>query len=163
MSGVPYAAMLGERDPQAVIAETPGRLARVLDRVPASQADAPTTPGKWSLREIMAHMADCEIAWSWRLRMAYELERAQMQPFEQDAWAKMYAQYTLEAAKATFTALRAWNVAFVAGLSEAGKRKPIFHPVRGEETLWTLVQIMAGHDLHHLATLETQFPGLGER
>ena len=77
-----------------------------------------------------------------------------MQPFEQDPWARMYGQYTFAAARATFLALRAWNVAFVGGLSEADKRKPIYHPERGEETLWTIVEIMAGHDLHHLAALE---------
>ena len=51
-------------------------------------------------------------------------------------------------------ALRAWNVAFVRGLSEVDKRKVLTHPERGEETLWTIVEIMGGHDLHHLATLE---------
>jgi len=154
MSGVPYAEALGGRDPQVVIAETPVRLARALEGVTVQQAEVHPAPGKWNLREIVAHLADCEIAWSWRLRIAYEKDRAEMQPFDQDPWAKMYGQYTMEMAKATFYALRAWNVAFVAGLSEADKRKAIFHPERGEETLWTLVEIMAGHDLHHLKTLE---------
>jgi hypothetical protein len=104
----------------------------------------------------MAHLADCEIAWSWRLRIAYEKDRAEMQPFEQDPWAKMYGQYTLAAAKATFFALRALNVAFVEGLSEADRGKAIVHPERGEETLWTIAEIMAGHDLHHLKTLDSR-------
>jgi uncharacterized damage-inducible protein DinB len=154
VSGVPYAGVLGGLDAQAVIAETPVRLGRVLERVTAEEAEVRPAVGKWNLREVMAHLADCEIAWSWRLRMAYEKERAEMQPFDQDLWAKMYGQYSMEMAKATFFALRAWNVAFVEGLSEADKRKAIVHPERGEETLWTIVQIMAGHDLHHLKTLE---------
>jgi hypothetical protein len=45
-------------------------------------------------------------------------------------------------------------VAFVGALSEADRRKGYTHPERGEETLWTLVEIMAGHDLHHLAGLK---------
>jgi uncharacterized damage-inducible protein DinB len=126
----------------------------VLEGVTAEQAEVRPAVGKWNLREVMAHLADCEIAWSWRLRIAYEKERAEMQPFDQDPWAKMYGVYSLEMAKATFYALRAWNVAFVGGLNEAERRKVIFHPERGEETLWTLVEIMAGHDLHHLKTLE---------
>jgi uncharacterized damage-inducible protein DinB len=155
MSGVPYAEALGGRDAQVVIAETPIRLARVLEGVSAEEAELRPVPGKWCLREVMAHLADCEIAWSWRLRIAYEKDRAEMQPFEQDPWAKMYGQYSMEMAKATFFALRAWNVAFVAGLSEADKQKLYFHPEMGERPLWTLVEIMAGHDLHHLKTLET--------
>ena len=154
MSGVPYAEALGRRDPQAVIAETPVRLARVLEGVTAEQAEVRPAPGKWNLREVMAHRADCEIAWSWRLRIAYEKERAEMQQFDQEPWAKMSGQSPLDLAKATFYALRAWNVAFVAGLSEADKRKMYSHPEMGERPLWTLVEIMAGHDLHHLKTLE---------
>jgi uncharacterized damage-inducible protein DinB len=156
MSGVPYAEALGGRDAHAVIAETPVRLAAVLEGVTAEEAEVRPAPGKWCLREVMAHLADCEIAWSWRLRIAFEKDRAEMQPFEQDPWAKMYGQYSLEAAKATFFALRAWNVAFVAGLREADRGKVIVHPERGEETLWTIVEIMAGHDLHHLKTLDSR-------
>jgi uncharacterized damage-inducible protein DinB len=155
MSGVPYAEVLGGLDAQVVIAETPVRLAEALAGVTDAEAEVRPAVGKWNLREVMAHLADCEIAWSWRLRVAFEKERAEMQPFDQDPWAKMYGQYSMEMAKATFYALRAWNVAFVGGLSEADKAKVIVHPERGEETLWTLVEIMAGHDLHHLKRLES--------
>jgi uncharacterized damage-inducible protein DinB len=155
MSLVPYAEVLAGRDPQVVIVETPARWARVLEDIGAAQAEVPTAPGKWSLREIVVHMADCEIAWSWRLRQAYAEEHSKIQPFDQTAWSRMYAVYSLAEAQTLFFALRAWNVAFVGALSEADKRKPVTHPERGEETLWTIVEIMAGHDLHHLTQLET--------
>ena len=154
MSDVPYADVLAGRNPEAVIAETSRRLAACLAGISKEDAEVRPAPGKWNLREVMAHMADCEIAWAWRLRVAFEKERAVMQPFDQDPWAKMYGQYTLAVAKSTFDALRAWNVAFVAGLSEADKQKAYFHPEMGERPMWTLVEIMAGHDLHHLAALE---------
>ena len=154
MSTFPYEAALGERDPQQVIAETSGRLARVLDTLTPEQAEVQSAPGMWCVREFVALLADCEIAWSWRLRQAFGEEHATTQPFEQDAWARIYAVYSLAQARACFEALRAWNVAFVGGLSEADKQRPVTHPERGEETLWTIVQIMAGHDLHHLERLE---------
>ncbi len=158
----PYAELLGSRDPEQVIVETPSRLARVLDALTPEQVEARSAPGKWNVREIMAHLADCEIVWSWRLRYALEQDwarnRAQMQPFDQDAWARTYDRYTLAEAKALFAPLRAWNVTLIGGLSEADKSKPVMHPERGEETLWTIVQIMAGHDLHHLLKLEQMFP-----
>jgi len=154
MSMVPYAGALGGRDPQAVIAETPARWAVVLDRYTTETADVPTAPGKWSVREILAHMADCEIAWSWRLRQAYGEAHSVIQPFDQDAWSRIYKAYTFAEARDLFFALRAWNVAFVRALSEVDKRKPVTHPERGQETLWTIVEVMAGHDLHHLVKLE---------
>jgi uncharacterized damage-inducible protein DinB len=154
MSGVPYAEMLEGRDAAKVIAETPVRLGSILDGLSTAEIETRPAAGKWSVREIVAHLADCEIAWSWRLRQVLGEERVVMQPFDQDAWAKVYDAYSFEMAWATFRALRAWNVAFVGALAEEDKQKGYAHPERGEEeTLWTLVEIMAGHDLHHLAGL----------
>ncbi len=154
MSGAPYVENLKGRDAAKVIAETPVRLGLILDGLSTAEVEARPAPGKWSVREVIAHLADCEIAWSWRLRHVYGENDPMIQPFEQDAWAKVYDAYTLEAAWATFKALRAWNVAFVGALTEADKKKGYTHPERGEEKLWTLVEIMAGHDLHHLAGLK---------
>lgn len=154
MSKVPYAEMLGGRDTAKVIAETPVRLGLILDGLSTAEIEARPAPGRWCVREIVAHLADCEIVWGWRLRQALGEEHAVIQPFEQDAWAKVYDAYSLDAAWACFKALRTWNVAFVGALSEADRRKGYTHPERGEETLWTLVEIMAGHDLHHLAGLK---------
>jgi uncharacterized damage-inducible protein DinB len=150
---VPYAGALGGWDALAVIAATPGRFARVLEGVTVEQAEVPLAPGKWSLREVMAHLADCEIAWAWRLRQALAEDHAVLQPFDQDAWARVYGEYSLAEAWACYSGLRAWNVAFVRGLSEAEKERVYTHPERGEERLWTIVKIMGGHDLHHLARL----------
>ena len=155
---VPYSQNLAGRDPASVIAETPGRLSAVLDALTPAHIETPPAPGKWSVREIMAHLADCEIAWAWRLRQALADEHHQIQPFDQDAWARNYASYTFAEARTTFNALRAWNIAFIAGLANADKHRPITHPERGEENLWNLVEIMAGHDLHHLERLEELTP-----
>lgn len=154
MSGVPYAGMLEGRDAARVIAETPMRLKMILDGLSTAEIETRPAEGKWSVREIVAHLADCEIVWGWRLRQVLGEEHAVIQPFEQDAWAKVYPAYSLEAGWECFKALRAWNVAFVGALREEDRKKRYTHPERGEETLGTIVEIMAGHDLHHLARLE---------
>jgi uncharacterized damage-inducible protein DinB len=146
--------MLEGRDAAKVIAETPVRLGLILDGLSTAEIEMRPAEGKWSVREIIAHLADCEIAWGWRLRHVLGEEHAVIQPFEQDAWAKVYDAYSFDAAWACFKGVRAWNVAFVAALSEADRRKGYTHPERGEERLWTLVEIMAGHDLHHLAGMK---------
>jgi uncharacterized damage-inducible protein DinB len=154
MPKIPYLDVLGEQDALAVIRSTSARLAKVYDALTPEQVEARPAPGKWNLREVMAHLADCEVAWAWRLRYVYSAESPVLQPFDQDAWAKPYNAYTLDEARATFNGLRAWNVALAGALTDADKAKIYTHPERGEETLWTLVQIMAGHDLHHLKVLE---------
>jgi hypothetical protein len=55
---------------------------------------------------------------------------------------------------ATFRALRAWNLAFIHSLTAEQRSREVTHPERGTMTVWTIVETMAGHDLHHLAALE---------
>jgi len=148
----PYAYALGERDPVKVIAETPERLAALLDGLTPEQVEAAPAPGKWSVREVVSHLADCEIAFGFRLRQTLAGE-SMIQPFDQDAWARAYGAYSAELALATFGALRDWNLALIGGLSETDKLLPVVHPERGEMTLWGIVETMAGHDLHHLQKL----------
>jgi uncharacterized damage-inducible protein DinB len=154
VAGVPYAEALGGRDAGKVIAETSERLAKALKGKTAEELEARSAPGKWCLRELVAHLADCEIAWGWRLRQVLAEDHAVLQPFDQDAWARVYGGYSYAAAWEMYKALRAWNVAFVQALNEAEKEKMYTHPERGEERLWTIVEIMGGHDLHHLKVLE---------
>jgi len=116
----------------AVIAETPGRLARVLQGVSAAQADVPLAPGKWCLREVVAHLADCEIAFGWRLRQVLAEDHVVLQPFDQDTWTQVYGAYSYAVAWETYKAMRAWNMAFVGSLTEAEKERTYLHPKHGE-------------------------------
>jgi uncharacterized damage-inducible protein DinB len=156
---IPYVRLLEGRDPLEVLAATPALLAGLLDGLSPEQVERKPSPTKWNLREIMAHLADCEIAWSWRLRQIFSEENPTLQPFEQDAWAKIYTSYSMTQARATWDALRAWNLAFLGGLTEAQKHRPATHPEIGRLTLWTVASIAAGHDRHHLHSLERVVKG----
>ena len=150
-----YIALLEGRDPGDVMAETLGRLAVLLDGVTAEEAERSPAPGKWSLREVMAHLADCEIVWSWRMRQILGEDNPRLQPFDQDKWAKAYSAYSFAQAFSTWKALRAWNLDFLRGLTEVDKERPAIHATHGDVTLWTVVSFAAGHDLHHLNALKT--------
>ena len=49
----------------------------------------------------------------------------------------------------TFQALRLWNLSLISKLMPQERQLRSVHPERGEMVLWTLVESMAGHDLHH--------------
>jgi hypothetical protein len=61
----------------------------------------------------------------------------------------------------TFQALRAWNLSLFRLLDQADLDKTATHPERGPEKAGTVIRIMAGHTLHHLAQLTT-IPGTTE-
>lgn len=153
MSLNPYAVTLGVLEPVEVIASTPEKLERLVSRLSAEQIDRKLAPHKWSVREVMAHLADCEMAFGFRLRQgAAGVEM--IQPFDQDDWARNYGAYSFSAALTTYLAVRAWNLAFIQSLTDEQKAQVIIHPERGTMTVWTIVETIAGHDRHHLEGLE---------
>ena len=149
----PYASFLGSRDPRQVIASTPARLGELLNSLGARASQNPA-PGKWSAREILCHLADCEIVFAFRLRQTLAEPHHVIQPFDQDLWANNYAAYDAASALAVFTAVRHFNELLIASLPPAAFSKPVSHPERGTMTFETIVETMGGHDLNHLAQIE---------
>jgi hypothetical protein len=150
----PYAKYLGERDPIAVIAATAGELRRLAETLGASGVERSPAPGKWNAREILCHLADCEIVFAFRLRQALAEDDHVIQPFDQDRWAAAYGAFDAQSALAVFTAVREWNRRLVAKLPASAFSKRLSHPERGEMTFQTVVETMAGHDLNHLGQIE---------
>ena len=150
----PYASFLGGQDPIPVIASTAEKLNVFIDPLSAAEVDRSPAPGKWSIREIIAHLADCEIVFSFRLRQALAEGHPIIQPFDQGIWGERYAAYDLGSAMALFTAARNWNIKLLATTNEADRHRPTTHPERGTMTFWTIVETMGGHDLNHVKQLE---------
>lgn len=150
----PYTQLLGSDDPVEVIAATAERLEELAEAIGPGRISAAPAPGKWSAREIFCHLADAEIAFSFRLRQTLAEDNHTIQPWDQEKWAPVYHAYTAEQALAAFRALRDWNVALVRSELPAAAGKAAYHPERGVMTFRVLVENMAGHDRNHLAQLE---------
>jgi hypothetical protein len=150
----PYAVHLEGRDPRDVIASTSQWLRELAEQIgPSRITDAPA-PGKWSARDILCHLADCEIVFAFRLRQALAEDHHVIQPFDQNLWAKTYGDGDANAALATFAAVRSWNLALLRGVTPEQQRKPVTHPERGEMPFDAIVETMGGHDLNHIKQLE---------
>jgi len=158
-----YTKYLGDSDPVAVMAATPGTLYRVFSTLLSTAAgqdtvNTPAEPGKWSPREVISHLADCEIAFGFRLRQALADPNNVIQPFDQDQWARHYAPYDAPSALATFATLRNWNMLLINGLQPQDWDAPVTHPERGTGTFRDLVALIAGHDLNHLQRITQLAP-----
>jgi DinB superfamily len=150
----PYAVHLEGRDPRDVIAATPQRLQQLAGRIGAAAITEAPAPGKWSARDILCHLADCEIVFAFRLRQALAEDHHVIQPFDQNLWAKTYGTGDAAAALTTFAALRAWNIALLKDVTPEQLRRPVTHPQRGEMPFDAIVETMGGHDLNHVKQLE---------
>ena len=150
----PYAQMLGDRDPLEVLAETQESIPAVAKTFGPEGLKRTYAPGKWTAAQVLAHLADSEIAFGFRVRQIIAEPELGIQTFDQDRWARRYGQMDgLEAAQ-TFQALRAWNLSLFRLLDKEEIEKSATHPERGPEKAGTVIRIIAGHTLHHLAQLE---------
>jgi len=149
----PYDKYLDGRPLETILESTAAALASALAAISPERHSVPTAPGKWSPAQIVSHLADCELAFGWRLRQIMAEDLPLLQPFDQEKWAVNYGGITAQSALETFTALRAWNMQLIRKVFPAAANRAGHHPERGHVTFQTTIETMAGHDLNHLAQL----------
>jgi uncharacterized damage-inducible protein DinB len=150
----PYAGFLGDARPHDVLEMTAITIARLIRNSDAQQLTRAPAPGKWSIRDILCHLADAEISFAFRLRQTVSEEHHVIQPFDQAAWAQPYGTLDAHDALDAFTAIRRWNLFFIRAVGTAAESKAVRHPERGEMTFRTIIETMGGHDINHLRQIE---------
>lgn len=150
----PYDKFLDGRPLETILTSTPPEIERLLATIAPDKVTASPAPGKWSPAEIVAHLADCELVFGFRLRQTLAEDAPVIQPFDQDKWAATYSGVSVRQALDVFSAMRGWNLRLIAGASPEAAARPMTHPERGTMTFQNVVETMAGHDLNHLAQLQ---------
>ena len=155
----PYAEQLGDRNPFEVIKSTPALLVDLLRGKSEAELAVPTAPGKWSLHQIVAHLADGEFVFQARMRWILFEDNPPLIPFDQDKWTAGWNregetfQQTLERYRVLRDAtLRLVNAAPVEDMKRSGT-----HSEMGRITADDVLRIIAGHDCHHIAGLQRLF------
>ena len=113
--------LLGTRDPIDVLERTPDAIRDAIAGVSDVQLSQPESPCKWSMRQVVQHLADCELVWSYRFRMVLAQERPPLTGFDQDLWAQRvhYDSAPIDEALDRFTVLRRSNLRLVADASSS--------------------------------------------
>jgi len=148
--------MLGGQNPLRIQAATPNKLGRLVGRASAAKLRKKPAPGKWSVAEIITHLADCEIVTAWRMRQILAAPGTPIQSFDQDAWAAAlhYDKRDSRKSLARFRAAREGNLELLKSLTPEQWKQHGMHAERGVETIEHIVGMMAGHDLNHLGQVE---------
>ena len=144
------------QDPVKVQSATPKKLARLIKGVPGAKLRKRPAPEKWSVAEILAHLADAEIVIGWRMRSVLGAPGTPVQAFDQDAWAAAgrYAKRDPRESIELHRALREANLALLKSLSPEQWKHFGQHAERGQESIEHIVRMMAGHDLNHIHQIE---------
>jgi hypothetical protein len=144
------------KDPVKLQAAAPARLARLLKGVSPAKARKRPAPDKWSIAEIVVHMADTEIVFGYLIRGIVGEHGARIDGFDQDAWvvALHYDERDMKKSFAEYRAFREANVALLKSLTPEQWQIRGIHKSRGPETMETVVTMFAGHDLNHFQQIE---------
>ena len=143
-------------EPFEILSSTPGRAATLIaGRTPADVQWSPE-PGRWSIAEILSHLADAEIVFGYRVRMILSSPGTAIQAFDQDRWCDSQHARTsdVSASLALFAAVRTANVALLRRLTPEERDRHGVHAERGPESIGLLIRLYAGHDRNHLAQIE---------
>jgi hypothetical protein len=148
--------LLGSQNPITVLNDTPAALRRAIAGVSPAKLTQPEAPGKWSIGQVLQHLADSDLVWGWRVRLILAQDRPPITGYDQDRWADRlrYDESEPSESLASFDVLRRANLRLIARASPADLKRVGVHTERGEESIEHLIRLYAGHDLLHLRQIE---------
>ena len=111
--------------------------------------------GKWSVRQIVSHVADAEAVAAMRLRQIIAEENPTMIAWDQNAWTERldYDKRKMSSVLEIFRVLRASNYELIKDLPESAYARTGMHSERGRISLLELVTGMAEHAENHATQL----------
>ena len=144
-----------------VLAATPRKVERLVKGVTKKRLRERPAPEKWSVTEIIAHLADAEIVWAFRVRLILGSSGTVIQGYDQDVWAG-YSDYP---SHDPALSLEVWRVnrqsilRLLKGLTKEQWQFFGMHSERGKETVTRVSEMMAGHDINHFRQIEAILKG----
>ena len=145
------------KDPLTIQRQTATQISTLIGGASVQQLTCRPSPGKWSVVEIVAHLAEDEMATSWRYRRMIEHDGGHLYGFDQDLWAQLgkYGTWSASEALELFRLLREANLRMLASLSPEQWEHSGEHAERGRLTVADLVRHMAAHDINHVKQIES--------
>jgi uncharacterized damage-inducible protein DinB len=129
----------------------PEVVAAALTGAAGAEVDFKPEPGVWSVRQIVAHLADSEIVGATRFRRTLAEENPTIQWYDEKAWAEKldYAKRKYSASLETFRRTRGENYELLKDLPEDSWSRPCVHSREGPMDLHNLLRIYAEHAEKH--------------
>ncbi len=148
----PYQSFIEGKEPMKVLASTHSRIVSLTEGLTPRQLSKRVSEDKWSIYEIVGHLADVEIVHSGRCRWILFEDNPVLPAFDQAAWTEGWLREK-ESFKETlerFRVLRQSQMRLFRNLRPGEFRRAGTHSERGTEQLELYILKSAGHDLNHL-------------
>jgi hypothetical protein len=144
------------QEPLKLQAATNKKLVRLIQGISTSKLRKRPAPAKWSVVEILAHLADVEIVIAWRMRSILGAPGTPVQAYDQNAWviSGHYDKRDPRKSIELHRVVREANLALLKSLSPAQWKQYGQHAERGRESIEHIVHMVAGHDVNHIKQIE---------
>lgn len=151
-------------DPLVLQAKAPDVLAALVEGLSAEHLGQRPAPGKWCIREIVAHLADDELVGAYRIRLILSAPGTAIQAFDQDVWAQRgrYSTRDIIDSLTLYRTLRVANLKLLQSLTAEEWDMFGVHAERGIESLRDIAMYFAGHDINHFRQIESIRRRLGK-
>ena len=155
--------LLGTRDPIQVLGELLPWVAARTRGFDDATLRRPEKPGKWSVIEVIQHLADSDLVAGFRTRMVLSEDRPALPGYDQDRWASefRYRDVGLAQALDQLRGLRTANLYLWKNLSPAQLERVGLHSERGPESAGHILRLMAAHDLVHRQQIDRILMAVG--
>ena len=140
------------RNPMEILAASPRQIARLVKGVSRKKLSQRPASDKWSVTEILAHLADSELVYGFRIRIILQASGTPIQGTDQDAWAKFsdYAKHDPAISLASVRINRERLVLLLESLPRESWDSYGVHSERGNESVTRVAEMLAGHDINHM-------------
>jgi hypothetical protein len=155
---------LGGKKPLELLSKSHDEIAALVKGADASKMSRRPQPDKWSVTEILAHLADVELVQGFRMRLILGSNGTAIQGFDQDAWAAYsnYAKHDPDLSLRAYLATRERTVRLLESLPAEKWDYYGMHSERGKETVTRCAEMLAGHDINHMRQIRLILNGKAE-
>jgi hypothetical protein len=151
----PYANYVGDENPVDLLTSTLEEYRDAASLLSDASWNQPWAPHKWSLREIMVHVAQWEMILGYRLVCGLAMPGFSIQGADQDKLMERTGGIDGPTAFLAFEGARRMNLGLIQTLSAADRETGMTHPEYGEITANDLIVQMTGHAMHHLKQIRS--------
>ena len=153
-----YISLVASDDIVSTLEKQAQETKALLGRLSAQQGDFRYAPGKWSVKEVLAHVNDTERIMSYRTLRVSRGDKTPIEGFEQDDYVAngKFDRRTIADLLEEFAAIRNATVQLLRHFDvEAGERLGIAN--QKQISARALAYIIAGHELYHRRILQEKY------
>lgn len=144
--------LVGDGDPLTILRATADAIRVAIQGLTPDVLALHEAPGKWSIRQVVQHLADSEVVFAWRLRLVLAHDQPPITGYDQDLWAQRLGYDDVDIAEAIelFSVLRRSNLRLLDRATPDDRARYGIHAERGNESVAHMMKLYAGHDRLHL-------------